>query len=282
MNDIKIFKSEQFGEIRTTGTSDNPMFCLSDVCKLLGLESTSKVKQRLRTPGVNTREVGVQTGVRSDGTPVIQKVMMTFIDEPNLYRTIFMSRRQEAEAFQDWVTSEVLPSIRKTGKYAVEQQSEMDKVCEALAIVHRREQEKARLLEMKEAIIEKQTEELKHAALKVIYYDKVLAADGTVTTKQLAQTIGARSAQWLNQKLADLKIQYKESKMWKLYSRYADMGLATTRTNSHCDADGKEYISLYTVWTPKGMRFICELASNGWNVKEAIRVVEYSSLPMTV
>lgn len=93
------------------------MFCLADVCKALEISNVSQLKTRLKEDGVITNEVGVQTGVKADGTPAIQKVRMNFINESNLYKTIFQSRKESAERFTDWVTGEVLPSIRKTGSY---------------------------------------------------------------------------------------------------------------------------------------------------------------------
>lgn len=77
----------------------------------------TEVKKRLSPPFISTIEVGVRTGKKSDGSPAIQQTQMIFIGEPNLYKCIFQSRKKEAEAFQDWVCGEVLPSIRKTGGY---------------------------------------------------------------------------------------------------------------------------------------------------------------------
>lgn len=119
MNDLQIFNNEEFGEIRTITKDNEPMFCLADVCKALEISNVSQLKTRLKEDGVITNEVGVQTGVKADGTPAIQKVRMNFINESNLYKTIFQSRKESAERFTDWVTSEVLPSIRKTGSYCV-------------------------------------------------------------------------------------------------------------------------------------------------------------------
>ena len=115
--EVQTFFNADFGEIRTTGTPDHPYFALTDVCDALGLDQPSRVRPRLFTPGVNTIKVGVVTGTKADGTPALQTVEMTFIDEPNLYRCVFQSRKPEAEKFQDWIFSEVLPSIRKTGRY---------------------------------------------------------------------------------------------------------------------------------------------------------------------
>lgn len=116
-NSIQIFTNPQFGEIRTAGTADNPLFCLSDICKVLELR-VDGVMPRLKEGGYNRIGVGVQTGVKKDGTPAIQNVEMLFVNEQNLYKVIMRSDKPQAEPFQDWVCGEVLPSIRKHGMYA--------------------------------------------------------------------------------------------------------------------------------------------------------------------
>ena len=120
MNEVEIFNNPEFGEIRTVTVNNEPMFCLADVCKALEIRNVSDCRNRLNEAGVVSNEVGVQTGVKADGTPAIQKVKMNFINESNLYKTIFQSRKEGAERFTDWVTSEVLPSIRQHGMYATE------------------------------------------------------------------------------------------------------------------------------------------------------------------
>lgn len=108
MDELKIFNSSEFGEIRTVMKDGEPMFCLADVCKALGLEQVSRVKTRLKDDGVTTSKVIDRLGREQEAT---------FINESNLYKTIFQSRKESAERFTDWVTTEVLPSIRKTGAY---------------------------------------------------------------------------------------------------------------------------------------------------------------------
>lgn len=112
MTDIQIFSNPQFGEVRVYITdNDKPMFCLSDICKVLELKNTSDVKSRLLPKGVATADTLTPGGVQS----------MTYVSEANLYKCIFQSRKAEAEKFQDWVYDEVLPSIRKHGAYATPQ-----------------------------------------------------------------------------------------------------------------------------------------------------------------
>lgn len=107
--ELQIFSNEEFGEVRTATINDEPWFCLADVCKALELTQPSKVKERLNPKGVNSIPTLTKGGE--------QKLL--YINESNLYKTIFQSRKESAERFTDWVTSEVLPSIRKTGNYSM-------------------------------------------------------------------------------------------------------------------------------------------------------------------
>lgn len=109
MANIKIFDNPQFGEVRTAGTSDKPFFCLADICRVLDLRVDNTLK-RLKEDGY------YQIGV----TDSLGREQMTyFINEQNMYRVIMRSDKPQAEKFQDWVCGEVLPTIRKTGKYEV-------------------------------------------------------------------------------------------------------------------------------------------------------------------
>lgn len=107
MNDLQIFNSEEFGEIRTAMLDAKPYFCLADICRALELTQPSKVKERL-----NARGVSIIPTLTNGGTQ-----NLIYVDETNLYKAIFQSRKESAERFTDWVAGEVLPSIRKTGSY---------------------------------------------------------------------------------------------------------------------------------------------------------------------
>ena len=105
--ELMTFQNEEFGEIRTAEIGGEPWFCLADICRPLGLKSWD-CKKRLKEDGLDSSEV-IDTMGRTQ--------QMLFVNEANLYRVIFQSRKPEAERFTDWVTEEVLPSIRKTGSY---------------------------------------------------------------------------------------------------------------------------------------------------------------------
>ena len=110
MNELQIFNNEEFGSVRTITKNNEPMFCLADICKALEINNASQLKTRLKEDGVITNEVIDNLG---------RKQNAAFINESNLYKVIFQSRKPSAERFTDWVTDEVIPSIRKTGSYAV-------------------------------------------------------------------------------------------------------------------------------------------------------------------
>ncbi|MFL1705718.1 Bro-N domain-containing protein [Campylobacter sp. MOP7] len=109
---LEIFKNADF-EIRVAVNENNePLFCLVDVCKILELDNSRQVKTRLNQDGVITTDVIDSLG---------RTQQADFINEPNLYRLIFQSRKPEAGVFQEWVFSEVLPAIRKHGGYLTPQ-----------------------------------------------------------------------------------------------------------------------------------------------------------------
>lgn len=125
MNELKIFKNEEFGEVRTATIDGEPMFCLADICKALELSQPSKVKERLNQKGVNSIPTLTNGGTQN----------LLYVNESNLYKTIFQSRKESAERFTDWVTSEVLPSIRKTGQY---QMPNLSKEMQAIVLLDTR------------------------------------------------------------------------------------------------------------------------------------------------
>lgn len=108
-NQIQIFNNPHFGEVRVATTENGtPIFCLADVCRALEITNVGNVKARLSPKGIHSADTLTAGGVQS----------MTYIDEANLYKCIFQSRKPDAEKFQDWVCEDVLPSIRKHGLYA--------------------------------------------------------------------------------------------------------------------------------------------------------------------
>ena len=108
MDNLQVFTKDEFGTIRTVQMNGEPYFCMVDICKALDLNNISQARTRLREDGVITNEVIDSMG---------RKQKANFINESNMYKLVFQSRKESAEKFTDWVTAEVLPTIRKTGGY---------------------------------------------------------------------------------------------------------------------------------------------------------------------
>lgn len=274
----QVFNNSQFGELRVSGTPNRPMFCLNDVCKALGLENTSRVKARLNDPGIITNKVGVVTGTKSDGTPSVQQVDMLFIDEPNLYRCIFQSRKKEAQQFQDWVFNEVLPSIRKSGGYIATQVNETPEMIMARALkvaehtIEEHEKRMKALAEENEAQkrINKQleadtqmkAEEIKKLTPDADYARQTLTAVNTWNTNIIAKEMGM-SAVTLNQHLQRLGIQYKQHKVWVLSAKYQGKGYTKTQTYNYFNSAGDVCTRMQQEWTEVGRRWLLELWKQG-------------------
>ena len=109
MEKLAIFSNDDFGEVRTIFENEEPMFCLTDACRVLDIKNVGNAKKRLSIKGIHTMDTLTNGGMQA----------LDFINESNLYKLIFQSRKPKAEKFADWVTSEVLPAIRKTGSYSV-------------------------------------------------------------------------------------------------------------------------------------------------------------------
>ena len=109
MSELQIFNNSEFGEIRTVTIDNEPMFCLMDICKALGMKNSTMVASRLEEDEVTKLDLGSKSGETN------------FVTESGLYAVILRSDKPSAKKFRKWVTSEVLPSIRKTGSYSVPQ-----------------------------------------------------------------------------------------------------------------------------------------------------------------
>lgn len=262
-NQIQVFNNPQFGEIRTAGSADNPMFCLTDVCRVLELQ-VSPTKNRLKQTGVNLIKVGVQTGVKRNGSPATQEVDMIFINEQNLYKVIMRSDKPQAEKFQDWVCGDVLPSIRKTGGYIATTQEDTPELimARALQVAQTTIDKHQQMLEQANERIVLQSEQLKQQAPKVRSYDEYISSDGTFSATQIAKEYGW-GAKTLNNKLREMGVQYKQHGQWLLFAKYSGKGYTKSVPHAFTHADGRVDVRMSTVWTAKGREYIHSLLNAG-------------------
>lgn len=128
MNNVTVFNNLEFGTVRTTIIKNEPWFMLNDICGILEIRNPRQAKNRLANKGVITTDTITNGGVQQ----------ATFINESNLYKLIFQSRKPQAEKFSDWVTGEVLPTLRKTGTYTM---PAMSKELQAILMVDNKTEE---------------------------------------------------------------------------------------------------------------------------------------------
>lgn len=260
MGDLKIFTNEEFGEIRTSLVNSEPMFCLSDICKSLGLSQPSKVKERLNEKGVRTIPTLTSGGEQN----------LLYINEPNLYKVIFQSRKESAERFTDWVTSEVLPSIRKNGGYIAGQEtlSDDELLSKALLVAHNKIAERDKIIEQKQARIEQMKP-------KAIFADAVATSRTSILIGDLAKLIcqngyqigQKRLFEWLRNNGYLCKSGSSRNMPMQ---RYVEQGLFEVKESNVQNPDGSVRITRTTKITGKGQlyfvnKFLGREIENGRN-----------------
>ena len=237
---VTILTNDLFGQVRVVLQDGEPMFCLADVCRALDLHANG-VKQRLTDDVSSTYPI-------LDNLGRVQQA--TFVNEDGLYDVILDSRKPEAKQFRKWITSEVLPSIRKSGGYMVARENETPEQLMARALQVAQE-----TLQRKEQQLILQDQQLRIQAPKVEYHDKVLASQSTYNTTQIAKKLGW-GAVTLNKKLQDLGVQYKQHGQWLLYAKYQDKGYTKIVTHCFTNSNGEPCSEQHTVWTEAGRKFI--------------------------
>ena len=248
MNDLQIFRSEDFGDIRTAEENGKILFCGNDVAKALGYALPRKAIID-HCKGVLKRNTPTNGGMQE----------MAFINEGDVYRLITHSKLPAAEKFERWVFDEVLPTIRRHGAYmtdkALEEALTSPDFLIKLATQLKDERDKRVAVEAKSQAQEQIIKELKP---KADYTDRILKNSGLVTITQIAKDYGM-SGQGMNALLNRLCVQYKTaSGQWLLYSKYQAKGYTHSKTIDIIRTDGTTDIKMETKWTQKGRLFLYE------------------------
>ena len=167
-SNIQIFKKQELGQVRVAGDKDSPLFCLKDVCDVLGIDNNRNVKVSI----INEFGDGVhQIYPISDSLGRTQQA--TFITEPQLYFVLMRSDKPKAKPFRQWVVNEVLPQIRKTGSYSLPK-TYKEALAELMAQVEENEKLQAKIDEDRP---------------KVAFADSVASSDDTISIGQLAKLL---------------------------------------------------------------------------------------------
>jgi prophage antirepressor-like protein len=239
MNKIQIFQNQEFGAIRTISNEQGDvMFCGRDVAAALGYKKP---------------EWAIATHVEADDSAkrgVIDSLgreqQAIFINESGLYALILSSKLPSARRFKHWVTSEVLPSIRKQGGYLVARPEETD------------EEVLARGILVMQTTLQRRADEIARLQPKADYADEVLDSVSCLTTTQIAKELNMTGCE-LNNLLRTLRVQYRQSGQYLLYADYARLGYAQSRTLRIRFSNGRVKTHHYLVWTERGRYFIHRL-----------------------
>ena len=240
MNKLQIFNNPDFGEVRTLEENGKVLFCGSDVAKALGYSNPSKALSD-HCKGVTKRYTPTNSGTQE----------MSFIPESDLYRLVFSSKMPNAERFTDWVTEEVLPSIRSNGGYIAgqEQMSPEELMARALDVAHniiRRLESENSSLTVKNAIM----------APKADYFDQLVDRNLLTNFRESAKELGV-SPRTFVQFLLDKKYIYRDQKGKLLPYEGKNDGLFEVK---ECTNQKTQWSGVQTMVTPKGretFRLLC-------------------------
>ena len=220
-----VFRSKEFGQIRTCTVKGETYFVGKDVASGLGYKNTKNALMR---------HVDEEDKLGARFTTSGQNREMIVINESGLYSLILSSKLDSARRFKRWVTSEVLPQIRKNGRYELEQQN--------------------RVLESRNALLEEITAQQKPLT---DYARIILSSTQTVTITQIAQDYGM-SPVGMNQLLFKLHIQHKVGGQWILYIPYLNKGYVQSFSSYFVKENGEVQVKLHTRWTQSGRLFLYE------------------------
>ena len=245
MNELEVFQNAEFGSVRTTTIGGQPYFVGKDVADILGYANTRKAL----IDHIDDEDKGVTKCDTLGG-----KQDLIIINESGLYSLILSSKMPNAKKFKRWVTSEVLPAIRKHGLYATDDLIANPDLAIVAFTALKEEREKNKELMAAVAIGQQQIAEMKP---KATYYDVVLKCRDAVNISVIAKDYGW-SAMRMNEYLHEKGIQFKQGDIWLLYQKYAPNGYTKTNTHIYEDSKGIKHTKVHTKWTQKGRLFIYE------------------------
>ena len=245
--ELQVFSNAEFGSVRSIMIDNEPYFVGKDVAEVLGYVDPNKaismhVDEEDKLNDKTSSSLGQRGG--------------WLINESGLYSLILSSKMPKARQFKRWVTSEVLPAIRKHGVFAVDAMlNDPDSMIAALQ-AYKEERQRRLLLESENAVQKQQLLEMKP---KVSYYDVVINSPDLISITEIAKDYGW-SAKRMNSVLNEKEIQYKQGNhIWILYQKYAEQGLTSTKTHAYLAGDGNTHTKVHTYWTQKGRLFIYDL-----------------------
>ena len=265
MKDLMIFKNEEFGEIRSLEIDNEPYFIGNEIAMILGYKNTRDAISKHVDEEDKLSDVAFHDGS--------QNRKMTVINESGLYSLLMSSKLPNAKKFKRWVTSEVLPSIRKTGGYIAgeENMNEDELILKAMNVLNTKVENLKLKNEQLEMDNERQNQLIGELKPKADYTDKILSSKGTVKVNVIANDYGI-TAIAMNKLLHKLGVQYKQGNDWLLYKKYRGKGYTHSKTIHFYHKDGRPDTTMNMEWTQKGRLFLYELLKKNGIVPEIEKV----------
>ena len=226
-NIVETYTSKEFGKIRTVTKDNEPMFCLADVCKALEIKNATDVAKRLEEDEVTRLNLGSQSGETN------------FVTESGLYAVILRSDKPNARKFRKWVTSEVLPSIRKNGGYIANQEQMTPEQIVANALI------------VAQNIISQKDRQIEEMKPKADFFDAVADSKTAISMNEVAKVLNIKG--YGRNNLFEFLRENKVLDRWNVpYQKYVDNGWFRV-IEQHYQKNGEPVVTTKTLVYQKGV-----------------------------
>ena len=276
----ELFKHPKFGNLRVlTDENGDPWFVGKVVAEVLGYKNPAEAVTD-HVVSVDRKSLRFKAYSKTllaklwQGQDFSDKIL---INESGLYSLILASKLPSAIEFKHWVTSEVLPQIRRTGGYIPTHDDKGNPLSD-LEIMSLAFQIHERTIAERDRRIAEQDETIRVLEPKAEYCDEVLESVNCMTMTQVAKEHGTTHPA-LTKLLHEKGVLFMQSGQWMLYADYGNHGLTRNRTHSYHDSEGVTHSHSYLVWTEKGRMFLDGILRRRLSPKEALRQVEHARQP---
>ena len=236
-NIVETYTSKEFGSVRTITKDNEPMFCLSDICKALEIKNATDVAKRLEEGEVTRLNLGSQSGETN------------FVTESGLYAVILRSDKPNAKKFRKWVTSEVLPSIRKNGGYIANQEQMTPEQIVANALI------------VAQNIISQKDRQIEEMKPKAEFFDTVADSKTAISMNEVAKVLNIKG--YGRNNLFEFLRNRKVLDRWNVpYQRYVDNGWFRV-IEQHYQKNGEPIVTTKTLVYQKGVDGIRKMIEKG-------------------